>query len=756
VETLLLAPGTSLGPYTIIELVAVGGMGEVYRAEDSRLHRDVAIKVLPAHLAADRASLERFRREARAVAALSHPNILAIFDVGSADGVQFAVTELLEGENLRTRLSRGKLAAQEALALMLEIARGVAAAHERRIVHRDLKPENIFITRDGRVKVLDFGLARSSVSGVFEISDQKAPTEMLPTEPGVVLGTIGYLAPEQLEARGPTTATDVFALGCVLYEMIAGKVPFERASSAHAMVALLHDDAPRLQVDGNPLLRDIDALVQRCLEKDAHDRPQAAGELVAELSALHEGQRLSRRFRTTSRMERRSAPRVFAAALLLALVAATVFFIERTRHRQIDHGYDLRASDIRGDGETRGLIELALRADADGNRAKASELLEEAHRRGARTAFPAAFMASFNDSAGNFAVSREWAKLALQRLEGASTYESLLARYLLVPAGDRTRELALAISSLEVRPDAWRLRLAAAHIYLEQRDRDAARRELKQIDIHRPDDRRLMLVLADRASLGDIDGAERDLHASRLMTRPAFLHYTEARIAWSRGNGRLAATLYERAATDAAAEGLGPLEAEARLLAGIALLREGAWNEAQRHFAFAATRGRQLGLVHRVFDSSAFGAYAAHREGDSVERDRKLAAAMAVDPPAETAASLGLLALRLRSTALHERITKKVSNEPVLAASLILMRAREAWSKGDLETAKRELRRARAEGIDSTGDREEAELLASELGLPAQLLPADPPYPNSLRYLAIFELEDNRKANRESAPTPAR
>ena len=744
----MLAPGTTLGPYTIIELVAVGGMGEVYRAEDTRLHRDVAIKVLPAHLAADRASLERFQREARAVAALSHPNILAIFDVGSADGVQFAVTELLEGQTLRARMSHGKLETREALEILVDIADGVAAAHARGIVHRDLKPENIFITREGRVKVLDFGLARSS-SGIFAARGEQALTEMLPTEPGMVLGTVGYLAPEQVEARSPTPAADVFALGCILYEMIAGNVPFERTSAAHAMVALLHDDAPRLVVDGDPLLRDIDALVQRCLEKSPADRPADAGELGAEVRALLGGERLSRKFRATVRAKKAIGPRLTAILLFLALIAGTLLFIDHTRNRQIDHGYDLRASDIRGDGETKRLIELALRADADGNRAKAMELLEEAQRRDAKTAFPAAFLSSFHDAAGNFAAGKSWGNLALKRLDsGASTYESLLARYLLVPAGDRSHELALANSALEVRPDAWRLRLAAAHIYLEQRERDAARRELKRIDVRKPDDRRLMLVLADRASLGDIEGAERDLQASRLMSRPSFRHYTEARITWSRGDAKRAGELYDQAADDAAAENLVPLEAEARVLAGIAYIRQGAWNDAQRRLASVALRARQLGLQHRVFDSSAFGAYAAWRAGDAVERDRKLAAAMAVHPPTSPNASLRLLAIRMGSPLWRTWSMKEIDADPATEASAVLIRAREAWAAGDLETAKRELRRARAEGIDATGDREEAELFAQELGLPSQLLPPDPPYPNSLRFLAIFELEDRMKARK--------
>jgi hypothetical protein len=737
----LLHPGASLGRYTILDLVAVGGMGEVYRAEDARLHRDVAIKVLPAHLERDRVSLDRFYREARAVAALSHPNILAIFDFGSEDGIHYAVTELLEGETLRTRLGRGRLTTRESLELLLAVADGVAAAHARGIVHRDLKPENIFITRDGRVKVLDFGLARSA-SGIFAgRGNDIAVTEMLPTEPGVVIGTIGYLAPEQLEARSPTPATDVFALGCMLFEMLSGRLPFERASSAHGMVALLHDDAPHLESSSDPLARDLDPLVQRCLRKDPSQRPREAGEVASELRALLAGERLSRAMRVPLHRSRSQwivgAP---ASIIVLALIGAFVFL----RDPQLDQGYDIRASDIRGDAETKRLIGLALRADAEGNRPKAMELLEEAWRRPSATAFPSALLSSFSDAAGNVERASYWEAQTSKRLAGASAYESLLARYLAVPSASSEQELALARSALDLRPGAWRLRLAAAHNYLGHRDREAARRELQQIDVQKPDDRRLMFVLADRASLGDADGAERDLRRTRLVEQPPLLHYTEARIAWSRGDVQRATGLYDRAAQEAANEGLGGVEAEARELAGLALLRRGEWSEAQRRFAASAARARQLGLTYRTFASSALGAYAAHHNGDAEERDRKLGDAAAVAPAGEPQAELRVLAIRLGSGLWRTWSTDALSREPQLAPAMSLIRAREALAGGDAELAKRELRRSRSEGIDDTELREEAELLAAELGVPSQLLPADPPYPNILRYLAIFDLEKRK------------
>ncbi len=727
----MLDPGTRLGPYTIVELVAVGGMGEVYRAEDERLHRDVAIKVLPPQLSGDRASLDRFQREARAVASLSHPNILSIFDYGEADGVQYAVTEMLEGETLRMRLARGPMTVDDALKVMLEIADGVAAAHARGIVHRDLKPENIFITSAGRVKVLDFGLARGG-TGAFAARRMVAPTEVLPTEPGVILGTIGYLAPEQVEARTPTPATDVFALGCILFEMIRGDVPFAGTSSAHALVAVLHDDPPHLD---DPR---VDSIVQHCLKKSSHDRFPDAGTLATAIRDSGSG------LAGPPLSKRSLGPRHFRRALLALvalLIAAAAYITLGHRNRLLDHGYDMRASDVRADAETRRLLELALRADAEGNRPKAMQLLEEAWRRPAKTAFPAAFVSSFHNASGNEELARDWAAKALQRLEGASPYESLLVRYLTGPTGYTTQELALAKSALEIRPAAWRLRLGAAHIHLGQRERDAARRELQQIDPSKPDDRKLMLVLADRASLGDIDAAERDLRASRLVRRPPMYHYTEARIAWSRGSALRALQLFDRAASEAAAESLAPLEIEARLLAGVAAIRLGRWDDAQQRLATCGARARQAALEHRVFECGAYSAYAAHRDGDLEERDRRLLEAAAVKPPLQPSIALRLLAMRMRSPVWMTWSVAEMRSDPALSATSSLIDAREAANAGDVARARVMLRRARAEGIERAEHREEAELLATELGLPSSVLPADPPYPNVLRYLSIFDQE---------------
>jgi len=218
-----LTAGTRLGPYEILAPLGAGGMGEVYRARDPRLNRDVAIKVLPERLAHDRQALARFESEAKAVAALSHPNILAIFDVGADQGVSYAVTELLEGETLRSCLRRAALPWRKAVEMGIAIADGLAAAHSKGIVHRDLKPENLFLTSDGRVKILDFGLARWMPSKTSEPAE--IPTL---TQENMVLGTVGYMSPEQVRGEPADTRSDIFSLGCVLYEMASGRRAFSR------------------------------------------------------------------------------------------------------------------------------------------------------------------------------------------------------------------------------------------------------------------------------------------------------------------------------------------------------------------------------------------------------------------------------------------------------------------------------------------------------------------------------------------------
>jgi serine/threonine-protein kinase len=269
-----LASGSHLGPYAILGPLGAGGMGEVYRALDERLQRQVAIKVLQPELAGDPQALQRFLREARAVAALSHPNILAIHDVGMEDGTAFAVMELLEGETLRDHLRAGPLAPARILTLAVPVLRGLAAAHQRGIVHRDLKPENVFLTGDGQVKILDFGLAKDVAPGDLSEATTRAPA--LSTA-GAVFGTVGYMAPEQLRGEPANPRSDLFAFGCLLYEMLAGRFAFRRSSAAETIAATLAEEPAPLAP--HPLA----SLVRRCLAKRPSERPPSAQALLAEL-----------------------------------------------------------------------------------------------------------------------------------------------------------------------------------------------------------------------------------------------------------------------------------------------------------------------------------------------------------------------------------------------------------------------------------------------------------------------------------------
>jgi len=235
-----LAVGTRLGPYEITASIGAGGMGEVYRARDSRLHRDVAVKVLPAAIANDADRRARFEREAQAVAALSHPNILAIFDVGRDGETAYAVTELLDGTTLRQILTT-PLPVRKAVDIATQIARGLAAAHDKGIVHRDLKPENVFLLNDGQVKILDFGLAKARIDAKGSESETLAGTD-----PGTVLGTVGYMSPEQVRAQPVDARSDLFSLGAILYEMLSGRRAFHRATTAETMTAILKEDPPDL------------------------------------------------------------------------------------------------------------------------------------------------------------------------------------------------------------------------------------------------------------------------------------------------------------------------------------------------------------------------------------------------------------------------------------------------------------------------------------------------------------------------------
>ena len=282
-----LSVGTKLGPYEILGAIGAGGMGEVYRAFDSRLGREVALKIVPGSFAGDADRLRRFEQEARAVAALNHPNILAVFDIGQYEGSPFLVSELLEGESLREILDRGPLAQRKTIEQGVQIAHGLAAAHEKAIVHRDLKPENIFVTKDGRIKILDFGLAKLvQSSGDVENCVTLATLPTGATAAGVVLGTPGYMAPEQVRGQTADARTDIFALGAVLYEMLSGVRVFRRDTPAESMSAILREDPPDIADATRPVSPALDRIVRRCLEKSPEQRFQSARDLSFALSAL--------------------------------------------------------------------------------------------------------------------------------------------------------------------------------------------------------------------------------------------------------------------------------------------------------------------------------------------------------------------------------------------------------------------------------------------------------------------------------------
>jgi serine/threonine protein kinase/lipoprotein NlpI len=284
---LSLAAGTRLGPYEIVSPLGAGGMGEVYRARDTRLGREVAVKVLSEHLASDTALIERFEREARAVAALSHPNILTLHDFGSDGGRSYAVAELLEGETLRLRLAHGALAWPRAAEIAIAIADGLSAAHSRGIIHRDLKPENVFLTSDGRVKVLDFGLARQKLFP-SRSDESSTPTEGAGTEPGWIMGTAGYMSPEQVRGETADVPSDLFSLGCMLFEAVSGRRVFGGKTSAETMAAILKDPVPALsdEVAGVPI--ELSRTVAHCLEKEPGGRFQSARDLAFALRAVRD------------------------------------------------------------------------------------------------------------------------------------------------------------------------------------------------------------------------------------------------------------------------------------------------------------------------------------------------------------------------------------------------------------------------------------------------------------------------------------
>jgi Tol biopolymer transport system component len=330
-SAMALTSGTKLGGYEIIGVLGAGGMGEVYRARDPQLRREVAIKILPASLARDPERLRRFEQEARAAAALNHPNILAVYQLGTHDGAPYLVSELLEGGTLREKLARGALPFRKAVDYGAQTARGLAAAHEKGIVHRDLKPENLFVTNDGRLKILDFGLAKLIQKP--EDADH-TPTVSGQTEAGVVLGTAGYMAPEQVRGQSADHPTDhradLFALGAILYEMLTGRRSFHRPTSAETMTAILNDEPPAIStvVPDTPLA--VQRVVQRCLEKNPEQRFHSASDLAFALEALSDsGSGWAGGSQAVNRPSFFSWKVAAVAGAIIVVIAAVLFYFGR-------------------------------------------------------------------------------------------------------------------------------------------------------------------------------------------------------------------------------------------------------------------------------------------------------------------------------------------------------------------------------------------------------------------------------------------
>ena len=317
-----LSPGFRLGPYSILSELGKGGMGEVYRARDTRLNRDVAIKVLPEHMVNDPDALSRFEREAKALAALSHPNILTIFDVGADQGFSFVVMELLEGKTLRARILRSGLSWPEALEIAVTIAEGLSAAHSKGIVHRDLKPENVFLTSDDRIKILDFGLARLT-AGLPPQELAEAATRSQELESVTVSGTVPYMSPEQITGKGVDARSDIFSFGCVLYEMLTATRPFSGDSSAETIAAILKEDPRPPAESGKQVPPELERVLLRCLEKNPDRRFQTTRDLTFALRELLNTSEIPKTAVSRGKLNSR-AFRIGLAITVLAVLVAGV------------------------------------------------------------------------------------------------------------------------------------------------------------------------------------------------------------------------------------------------------------------------------------------------------------------------------------------------------------------------------------------------------------------------------------------------
>jgi len=332
-----LVAGAKLGRYEIRSKLGAGGMGEVYQGRDTQLGRDVAVKVLPTTVSTDPDRLRRFEQEACAASALNHPNILIVHDIGAHDETTYVVSELLEGETLRKRISGTALGQRRAIDYALQIANGLAAAHEKGIIHRDLKPDNIFITNDGRVKILDFGLAKLTQLDGNQVQTD-VPTRRVDTDPGVVMGTVGYMPPEQLKGRTVDQRSDIFSFGAILYEMLSGRRAFHGESAAETMSAVLKEDPPELSDMNRTISPALERLVNHCLEKNPEARFHSARDVAFALEALSGSAAVTnettsgRSFvRTGFRMRQWLPWALVAVVLLIAGIAITWTYLRRDR-----------------------------------------------------------------------------------------------------------------------------------------------------------------------------------------------------------------------------------------------------------------------------------------------------------------------------------------------------------------------------------------------------------------------------------------
>ena len=331
-----IAAGTKLGRYEIRSKIGAGGMGEVYQARDMEIGRDVAIKVLPATFSADKDRLQRFQQEACAAGALNHPNILSIYDVGKTDGSPYVVSELLQGETLRKRIDGTPLAQRRAIDYALQIAQGLAAAHEKGIIHRDLKPDNIFVTNDQRVKILDFGLAKLTQLDSDQVQTD-VPTRRVDTDPGLVMGTVGYMSPEQLKGLVVDQRSDIFSFGAIIYEMLSGRRAFHAESTVETMSAILREDPPDLSNTNKTVSPALERLVNHCLEKNREARFHSARDVAFALEAIADAGQSSAQTIIPSALPRsrrtlKYLPWIIAGILAVVLAITTTLLMFSSKH----------------------------------------------------------------------------------------------------------------------------------------------------------------------------------------------------------------------------------------------------------------------------------------------------------------------------------------------------------------------------------------------------------------------------------------